>query len=58
MADGDVIALILMTFVLAVLSLYWAVLYHAYDNYNSFIVYVVDFDGRVAPYIGGTPLVG
>ena len=27
-------------------------------NLNSLIVFVVDFDGQVAPYIGGNPLVG
>ena len=51
-------ALILSTFILAVLSLYWAVLYHVEQNLSSLIVFVVDFDGRVAPYTDITPVVG
>ena len=47
-----------MTFVLAVLSLYWSVLFHVDANLNSLIVFVVDFDGQVAPYLGETPMIG
>ncbi|KAL9117285.1 MAG: hypothetical protein Q9187_006181 [Circinaria calcarea] len=52
------ITVMLMTFVVAVLSLYWAVLFHADANLNSLIVFVVDFDGQVAPYLGETPMIG
>ena len=51
-------ALILAIFILAILSLYWGVLFHVESNLNSLIVFVVDFDGQVSPYTGGTPLVG
>ncbi|KAI4205767.1 MAG: hypothetical protein LQ350_000264 [Teloschistes chrysophthalmus] len=50
--------LILGVFVLVVLSLYWAVLFRVEDNTSSLTVFVVDFDGRVPPFTGGTPLVG
>ncbi|KAL9021606.1 MAG: hypothetical protein Q9185_001141 [Variospora sp. 1 TL-2023] len=50
--------LILSVFILAVLSLYWAVLFHVEQNISSLTVFVVDFDGRVAPFTGVTPLVG
>ncbi|CAJ2512074.1 Uu.00g076990.m01.CDS01 [Anthostomella pinea] len=49
---------ILMCFVMAVLSLYWAVLFSVDQNMRHLGVHVVDFDGRVAPYDGVTPLVG
>lgn len=52
------IALILAIFILAVLSMYWAVLFHVEQNMSSLIVYVVDFDGTVAPYEGVKPLIG
>lgn len=52
------IASILAMFVLAVLSLYWAVLLHVEQNISSLVVYVVDFDGQVAPYTSVTPLLG
>lgn len=52
------IALILSTFILAVLSLYWAVLFRVEQNMGSLVVYVVDFDGAVAPYTDITPVVG
>jgi hypothetical protein len=51
-------ALILSTFILAVLSLYWAVLYHVEQNLSSLVVFVVDFDGQVAPYTNISPIVG
>ncbi|KAL8942474.1 MAG: hypothetical protein Q9211_001368 [Gyalolechia sp. 1 TL-2023] len=50
--------LILSVFILAVLSMYWAVLFHVEKNTSSLNVLVVDFDGRVPPFTGGTPLVG
>lgn len=52
------VALILAIFILAVLSLYWGVLFHVEQNISSLVVYVVDFDAQVAPYTGLTPLVG
>ena len=48
----------LFVFVLLVLSLFNGVFYHIPKNFSSLIVYVVDFDGQVAPYQEGTPLVG
>jgi hypothetical protein len=51
-------ALILSTFILAVLSLYWAVLCRVEQNMSSLVVFVVDFDGQVAPYTDVTPVVG
>ncbi|KAL8680783.1 MAG: hypothetical protein Q9186_003071 [Xanthomendoza sp. 1 TL-2023] len=50
--------LILSVFILTVLSLYWAVLYHVEQNTSSLTVFVVDFDGKVDPYTGTTPLIG
>jgi len=52
------LVLILFVFILLALSLFNGVFYHIPKNYSSLIVYVVDFDGQVAPYQGGTPLVG
>jgi len=52
------IVLILSIFILAVLSMYWAVLFHVPQNTSSLNVIVVDFDGRLAPYTGVTPLIG
>ncbi|KAK1985842.1 MNNG and nitrosoguanidine resistance protein [Colletotrichum cereale] len=49
---------ILFIFILAILSLYWAVLYRADANLRSLIVHVVDFDGQVAPYESVQPIVG
>lgn len=40
------------------MSLYWAVLFHVEDNLSSLLVFVVDFDGQIAPYTYITPLVG
>jgi hypothetical protein len=40
------------------MSLYWAILFHVEDNISSLIIYVVDFDGQVAPYTDVTPVVG
>lgn len=47
-----------MTFILAVLSLYWAVLFNVEENMSSLTTIVVDFDGQVAPYQNVQPLVG
>lgn len=49
---------ILMAFILGCLSLYWAVFYSVTDNLPALVIYVVDFDGRVAPYDNVQPLVG
>ncbi|KAI9826084.1 MAG: hypothetical protein M1832_000533 [Thelocarpon impressellum] len=51
--------LILSVFILAVLSIYWAVQFRVNQNMPSLQVYVVDFDGKVTPYDTGQPsLVG
>ena len=50
--------LILFLFVLLVLSLFNGAFYHIPKNIASLIVYVVDFDGQVPPYQGGTPMIG
>lgn len=52
------IVLLLTTFIIAVLSLYWAVLFHVSTNIKNLTVHVVDFDGQVAPYNNVTPIVG
>ncbi|OQO09312.1 hypothetical protein B0A48_04710 [Cryoendolithus antarcticus] len=51
---------VLMVSIMALLSIYWAVFYHVQANMSSLVVYVVDFDGQVAPYdnIGVEPIVG
>ena len=49
----------LAVFILSVMSIYWGVLSHVEGNVASLVVYVVDFDGQVAPYITSQkPLVG
>lgn len=50
----------LMAFILSVLSIYWGALFHVEQNLSSLVVYVVDFDGQVAPYNTGghQPVVG
>lgn len=53
-----VAALILATAILAILSLYWGVLFRVEDNLSSLVVWVVDFDGQVAPYNNIAPIVG
>ncbi|KAJ9616111.1 hypothetical protein H2204_014105 [Knufia peltigerae] len=50
--------IIIMCFILSVLSLYWAVLFHAGKNLTAITVAVVDFDSAIAPYESTTPLVG
>lgn len=57
-ANLNIIALILMVAIIAVLSLYWAVLFRVEDNLSALVVWVVDFDGQVAPYTAVTPVVG
>lgn len=49
--------LILICFIMAVLALYWAVLFHVEDNMRALTVQVVDFDGQ-APYDNIDPFVG
>ncbi|TVY21314.1 Nitrosoguanidine resistance protein SNG1 [Lachnellula arida] len=49
---------ILSTFILGILSLYWAALFRVEQNLSALVVYVVDFDGQVAPYTNVTPIVG
>ncbi|KAK1598466.1 MNNG and nitrosoguanidine resistance protein [Colletotrichum navitas] len=49
---------VLFLFIIAVLSLYWAVLYRAEANLRSLIIHVVDFDGQVAPFESVQPIVG
>ncbi|TVY37099.1 Nitrosoguanidine resistance protein [Lachnellula subtilissima] len=49
---------ILSTFILGILSLYWAALFRVEQNLSALVVYVVDFDGQVAPYTDITPIVG
>lgn len=43
---------------MAILSLYWGVLYNVEQNLRSLVVHVVDFDGQIAPYNGVQPIVG
>jgi hypothetical protein len=47
-----------MAYILAILSLYWAVLFHVEENLSSLIVWAIDFDGQMDPYKGITPIVG
>ena len=39
-------------------SLFNGVFFHIPKNFSSLIVYVVDFDGQIPPYDGGSPIVG
>jgi len=48
---------VLMVFILAILSMYWATLFRVEENLEKLTVYVVDFDGQ-APYGANTPIVG
>ena len=49
----------LMAFIIGILSIYWGALFHVEKNLSSLVIYVVDFDGQVAPYTGGRePVVG
>jgi hypothetical protein len=54
----DPTVLILCVFIMAILSLYWAVLCTVPQNLEALKVAVVGFDGQVEPYIGVQPLVG
>ncbi|KAK9421116.1 putative MNNG and nitrosoguanidine resistance protein [Seiridium unicorne] len=56
-AQTGFIVLILVCFIMAVLALYWAVLFHVEDNMRALTVQVVDFDGQ-APYNNIEPFVG
>ena len=49
-----------MAFILGVLSIYWGALFRVEQNLHRLNVYVVDFDGRTAPYntSGLQPVVG
>jgi len=47
-----------MAFILAVLAIYWAVLFKVEDNMSALSTIVVDFDGQSAPYQDVLPLVG
>ena len=40
----------LMAFIIGCLSIYWGVFSRVEKNISSLVVYVVDFDGQVAPY--------
>jgi hypothetical protein len=51
-------ALILIVAILGILSLYWAALFRVEQNMSALVVWVVDFDGQVAPYTDVTPIVG
>lgn len=53
-----IIALLLMKAILALLSPYWAVLFQVENNFPALVVWVVDFDGQVAPYTDITPIIG
>ena len=57
MSKWALTTVILMTFILGVLSIYWAVLFHLPANLPSLGVLVVDFDG-VAPFQATSPVVG
>jgi hypothetical protein len=52
--------LILSIFIVVVLSIYWGVLSRVEKKFSSLNVYVVDFDGRVPPFIDADspPFVG
>lgn len=47
-----------MAFILAILSMYWGVLFKVSENMSALTTIVVDFDGQSAPYTGVQPLVG
>ncbi|KAI3338385.1 hypothetical protein F4824DRAFT_459062, partial [Ustulina deusta] len=49
---------ILMAFIFAASSMYWAVFYNVQDNLRSLEVHVVDFDSQVAPYNTVEAIVG
>lgn len=47
-----------MAFILAVLAMYWAVLFKVEENMGALTTIVVDFDGQSAPYTDTQPIVG
>ena len=51
---------LLMAFIIGCLSIYWGVFTHVESNLSSLVIYIVDFDGQVAPYnnLGIEPIVG
>ncbi|KAH8689989.1 hypothetical protein BGW36DRAFT_65953 [Talaromyces proteolyticus] len=53
-----VTVLALGVFIIAVLSLYWGVLYAVYDRLPNITVWIVDFDAKTAPYDTITPIIG
>lgn len=53
-----IVVLVLVVAILAILSLYWAVLFRVEDNLAALVVHVVDFDGQIAPYNDVNPVVG
>lgn len=52
------LALILTTFILGILSIYLACLFRVEQNPKCIRICVVDFDGHVEPYTGIAPLLG
>lgn len=58
-AKWTITTAVLMSFILAVLSLYWAVFFKVENRLKNLSIYVVDMDG-VAPFdnTGNTPFVG
>ncbi|EME40717.1 hypothetical protein DOTSEDRAFT_74305, partial [Dothistroma septosporum NZE10] len=60
MTKWTITTAVLMAFILSVLSIYWGVFTRVEQNLSSLVVYVIDFDGQIAPYntTGVTPLVG
>lgn len=53
--------LLLSVFIMAILSLYWSILFRVEHNMPSLKFWVVDFDGQVEPYrsqLTNAPLVG
>ncbi|PWY75492.1 MNNG and nitrosoguanidine resistance protein [Aspergillus heteromorphus CBS 117.55] len=50
--------LILCTFILAILSLFWAVQSRVNQNMPALKIWVVDFDAQLEPYRNTTPIVG
>ena len=50
--------LILCTFILTVLSMYWAVLFPVEQNLEALTVAIVSFDAQFPPYVGTRPIVG
>jgi Protein of unknown function (DUF3533) len=54
---SDEPALIICTFILMVLSLFWGAFFHVEQNLGSFVVWIVDFDG-VNDISGSNPVIG